>query len=98
MYFRGRYHLLRKKVGLVTIFSCVFFRYDFRDFNQFFFSRFFFFFSFFSLVAEMLLTMYNICDDEKEDQKEEQDLKRKQALRAKAKTVGKMMRMYKLVV
>lgn len=46
----------------------------------------------------MLLVMYNICDDEKEELKEEQDEKRKQLLRAKVKSVSRLARMYKIMV
>jgi hypothetical protein len=41
--------------------------------------------------------MYNIVDDEKEEAQEVQDKQRKERLKAKVKSVGKVMRMYKVM-
>eukprot|EP01112_Ceratiomyxa_fruticulosa_P020213 TRINITY_DN682_c0_g1_i1.p1 TRINITY_DN682_c0_g1~~TRINITY_DN682_c0_g1_i1.p1 ORF type:complete len:488 (+),score=95.86 TRINITY_DN682_c0_g1_i1:387-1850(+) len=52
-------------------------------------------------VAEMLLVFLNLCDDEKEEAQEKgeqlDDAKRKEVLRAKVRSVSKMMRMYSLL-
>eukprot|EP01113_Clastostelium_recurvatum_P030886 TRINITY_DN3801_c0_g1_i3.p1 TRINITY_DN3801_c0_g1~~TRINITY_DN3801_c0_g1_i3.p1 ORF type:complete len:493 (-),score=149.96 TRINITY_DN3801_c0_g1_i3:105-1526(-) len=52
-------------------------------------------------VAEMLLVFLNLCDDEKEEAQEkgelQDDAKRKEVLRAKVRSVSKMMRMYSLL-
>jgi len=55
-------------------------------------------------VAEMLLVVLNLCDDEKEENQEKQEAiregekeKQRERMRAKVKSVSKMMRMYSIL-
>jgi magnesium-transporting ATPase (P-type) len=49
-----------------------------------------------NLVAEVLLVLLNLCDDEKIEKDDE--TKRKERLRAKVRSVSKMLRMYSILV
>lgn len=52
------------------------------------------------IVAEVLLTLLNLCDDEKEEamENEIEREKRKERLKAKVRGVSKMLRLYSILV